>query len=400
MKFKELRVTIEEKHEGFAKVQKSIEAEGKSPKAAAAIAASIGRKKYGKKSFDKHAAEGIPEGVIDEAADTKRGWILKRGQPSMINKKVKSATIVYHRGKAVGEAHEGIEFAGYEAHHYKSGDSIHMEDSMNDAIDRVKEFHHDHNKSVTEGVVGEIKPSEKGSLHTALGVKQDKKIPAGKIAKAEHSSDPALKKKAVFAANAKKWNHESFEDFVKPLNEFEGNMTLMPMMHANHKEAMVHHQMAAIRAHLHGQETTAMNHETEARHHAMWEYHDNNPTTARPPFERPSLQKGWQAEEVDSDNLEGLEEGANYHSVFVQHEGEWQHHADFDNLEDAREEKDYLKRKGDKAYHAVVPKSEANWEKPGAAHKYMTKKLGAVTPTKETKTTKKPKKVAGRKDTY
>lgn len=43
---------------GFNKLQGKIESEGKSPKAAAAIAASIGRKKYGSKKFNKAAAKG------------------------------------------------------------------------------------------------------------------------------------------------------------------------------------------------------------------------------------------------------------------------------------------------------------------------------------------------------
>lgn len=40
---------------GFQKMQSKIEASGKSPKAAAAIAASVGRKKYGAKKMAKAA---------------------------------------------------------------------------------------------------------------------------------------------------------------------------------------------------------------------------------------------------------------------------------------------------------------------------------------------------------
>ncbi len=43
---------------GFNKLQGKLEAQGKSPAAAGAIAASIGRKKYGKKKFNKAAAQG------------------------------------------------------------------------------------------------------------------------------------------------------------------------------------------------------------------------------------------------------------------------------------------------------------------------------------------------------
>lgn len=45
-------------YEGFSKVQSSIEKDGKSKKVAGAIAASIGRKKYGKKKFDSAASKG------------------------------------------------------------------------------------------------------------------------------------------------------------------------------------------------------------------------------------------------------------------------------------------------------------------------------------------------------
>ena len=52
-----------------------------------------------------------------------------------------------------------------------------------------------------------IKPSHKGLLHKKLGVPQGSPMPAGKVAKAAKSSNPTLKKEAVFAENAKKWNH-------------------------------------------------------------------------------------------------------------------------------------------------------------------------------------------------
>lgn len=52
-----------------------------------------------------------------------------------------------------------------------------------------------------------IKPSHKGLLHKDLGVAAGHKIPAKKLAKAEHSSDPAVRKRAVFAENAKHWKH-------------------------------------------------------------------------------------------------------------------------------------------------------------------------------------------------
>jgi hypothetical protein len=52
-----------------------------------------------------------------------------------------------------------------------------------------------------------IKPSHKGRLHEDINTPEGKKIPASKLAKAAHSKDPAERKRAVFAENAKRWNH-------------------------------------------------------------------------------------------------------------------------------------------------------------------------------------------------
>jgi hypothetical protein len=52
-----------------------------------------------------------------------------------------------------------------------------------------------------------IKPANKGLLHKELGVPAAAPIPAKKLAKAVASPNPAEKKRAVFAENAKKWNH-------------------------------------------------------------------------------------------------------------------------------------------------------------------------------------------------
>lgn len=51
-----------------------------------------------------------------------------------------------------------------------------------------------------------IKPANKGKLHEKLGVPKGEKIPASKIAAAKNSPDPATRKEATFAQNAKKWN--------------------------------------------------------------------------------------------------------------------------------------------------------------------------------------------------
>jgi hypothetical protein len=52
-----------------------------------------------------------------------------------------------------------------------------------------------------------IKASHKGRLHTALGVPQGQRIPAGKLARARHSSSMALRRMANFATNAKSFSH-------------------------------------------------------------------------------------------------------------------------------------------------------------------------------------------------
>lgn len=52
-----------------------------------------------------------------------------------------------------------------------------------------------------------IKESHKGLLHKDTGTAKGKKIPEAKLEKAAHSSDPKVKKRAVFAENAKKWKH-------------------------------------------------------------------------------------------------------------------------------------------------------------------------------------------------
>lgn len=50
-----------------------------------------------------------------------------------------------------------------------------------------------------------IKPSHKGLLHKDLGVASGKPIPAKKLAAAKNSSDPAVRRRATFAQNAKSW---------------------------------------------------------------------------------------------------------------------------------------------------------------------------------------------------
>ena len=46
-----------------------------------------------------------------------------------------------------------------------------------------------------------------GALHRQLGVPQDEKIPAKKLKKAEHSSNPTLRKRAILAETLKGFHH-------------------------------------------------------------------------------------------------------------------------------------------------------------------------------------------------
>lgn len=61
-----------------------------------------------------------------------------------------------------------------------------------------------------------IKKSHKGLLHQDLGVPQGEPIPEAKIAAAEHSEDPAVRKRAVFAENAKHFHHSGRPASVVP----------------------------------------------------------------------------------------------------------------------------------------------------------------------------------------
>ena len=52
-----------------------------------------------------------------------------------------------------------------------------------------------------------IKKSHEGLLHKELNVPLGQPIPAGKMEKALHSSDPAERKRAQFAENASHFQH-------------------------------------------------------------------------------------------------------------------------------------------------------------------------------------------------
>ena len=50
-----------------------------------------------------------------------------------------------------------------------------------------------------------IKASHKGKLHEDLGVKKGEKLTNAELAKAKRSKNPAERKRATFAENARKW---------------------------------------------------------------------------------------------------------------------------------------------------------------------------------------------------
>jgi hypothetical protein len=52
-----------------------------------------------------------------------------------------------------------------------------------------------------------IKPSHQGLFHKDMGKKEGAPITSADIAKGKRSENPAERKRATFAANARKWNH-------------------------------------------------------------------------------------------------------------------------------------------------------------------------------------------------
>jgi hypothetical protein len=51
-----------------------------------------------------------------------------------------------------------------------------------------------------------IKPQNKGKLHADLGVAKGKKLTTAELEKAKKSTNPAERKRATFAENARHWN--------------------------------------------------------------------------------------------------------------------------------------------------------------------------------------------------
>lgn len=53
----------------------------------------------------------------------------------------------------------------------------------------------------------DIKPSHKGRFHRDVGKKPGQKITESDIQKGKHSKNPAERKRATFAENARHWHH-------------------------------------------------------------------------------------------------------------------------------------------------------------------------------------------------
>lgn len=74
--------------------------------------------------------------------------------------------------------------------------------------------------NIPEGKSGiHIKPSKRGTLHDALGIPRDQKIPASKL-KDKPGDSAAMKKKKNFARNARKWKHEDGGIIPDPMSVF------------------------------------------------------------------------------------------------------------------------------------------------------------------------------------
>jgi len=53
----------------------------------------------------------------------------------------------------------------------------------------------------------DINPAHKGMLHRETHTKAGQKISLSRLMGAKHSADPAERRRATFALNARSWNH-------------------------------------------------------------------------------------------------------------------------------------------------------------------------------------------------
>lgn len=77
--------------------------------------------------------------------------------------------------------------------------------SLSDAV-RSMTAAHDTARGKKKWIAGAVK--HPGALHKSLGVPQGKKIPAKKLAKAAHSKNPTLAKRARLAQTFRKMHHK------------------------------------------------------------------------------------------------------------------------------------------------------------------------------------------------
>ena len=63
---------------------------------------------------------------------------------------------------------------------------------------------------------------EKGKLHRELGVAEGEKIPAGKLAEAEHSKNPEIKRDAGRAKTMMGWRHSGGGKSTSPIYSGRG----------------------------------------------------------------------------------------------------------------------------------------------------------------------------------
>lgn len=121
------------------------------------------------------------------------------------------------RGRSIGnEASKGVTFAARRAKggplgYLGIGDPAGLE-RLKLSQERNKELNTPHYKKGGQPKKKWVKKAfenNKGALHKALHVPQGKKIPLSKIHKAEHSSNPKLRKEANLAETSRGFHHRS-----------------------------------------------------------------------------------------------------------------------------------------------------------------------------------------------
>ena len=108
-------------------------------------------------------------------------------------KRARGGAVDHHPSNAIKHTGEGDRAKMHAARRARGGTCWYCGDSFDKGKKRGGGIH--------------IKPSHAGLLHKNLGIAQGKPIPAKALAKAKNSSNPAVRKRAVFAENAKHWHH-------------------------------------------------------------------------------------------------------------------------------------------------------------------------------------------------